>query len=1759
MFFKKKMWKKFIALLMVLNLLLGFSSFLTPGTVGAADITVKITGNGVENERTFSLSELEAMKGDENKWVEARLYSSINTWPTKKWYAAEGVKLAALLEIAGIKDEAKLITVKSRDGFKLTFTRKQLLDDERYYFPGLKDNHEYFGEIPGSTDKKEVVDTILALRSIDSDNLDGMNDKNAPLLVFGQRWVTEQTNQAFVKYVSEIEVSTTDPEKWDAPTATPAPGIVPAGTLVRLSNLTMDADKIHYTTDGSDPTCKSPMYNWIAKRWWNSRAGELDEINKPIEITADTTIKAVTIGLGKEDSEIVSFEYQVLDLALAPELTEDTTDNMVGNSIELTFTDDETWRNAITDVLVNDSVLAGDKYAVTAGKLTIDASVFTAAGDYTVKVKATGYQDAIVKQTMVEAPTVFTVEGNAVPEVSYTMAELKAMPATTKTFGSNECKGVDFKYLLESLGINDTSWTLKIKTADFPNGISMDLSYALDPANNCLLTYERDGSPVTDGPLRLYHGDGSDSKQNYKYVVGIIVTKPETLAPPVLTADSTDNIVGNSIELTFTDDEAWRGAISGVTVNGNAIPSDKYAVSADKLTIDASVFTTAGDYTIVVKAAGYGDAIVTQKMFAAGPRTWYVDGSGSADFTTIQAAVTAASTGDTIIVKNGTYTENVTVDKALTIRSENGASSTTVKAAVSTTPVFDVDANGVVINGFSVLGPTDTHVAGIELVDVNDCIIQNNDCSGGCYNGIHLGGSASNNVITGNYCHENSRRGISIRDTAHDNFISRNTVENNTDAGFCIKDQSKDNVLWLNNIIENRVDILTANTYHSPEPLTYTYNGASYTGYLGNYWDSYDGIDADGNGIGDTPYSSGMISDDYPLMALSANYVEVKTWYVDGSGGADFTTIQEAVTAANAGDTIIVKDGTYTENVVVDKSLVIRSENGAEQTIVQAANTNADVFKVTAENVTIDGFTVSGATSMGRSGIVIWGSSSGSCTVINNKCVGNNRGITMEVSTKDNTISKNTCTRNDYYGIYLTNATGNFITDNICANNTDGSGFALYLADKANNNTVSGNTSDSNKYGIRVKNAYSNTIFNNTSSNNDYGLEIATGSTGNVFYLNNFIGNTCELSLGYGAVAGNFWNSLTEMPYLFNGKQYNGYLGNYWSNYTGVDADSNGIGDTPYQTVQTDSDNYPLMGQWDNGTIIAPVIPQIMLSCDFGIPGVTIFITGSGFNADAAGMIWFDTNDNGVLDEGEPSVAVNTNADGAIPLLTGLTIPSADTGSYNVQADIGGIKTTASFTIADKGIIATPTSGNYRISPDITITGSGFAPNTSFRLFCDRNGNGIFDDGAYRTGKTAADGTVSVSNVSWPSAQTGIYNIILDLNNDNIIDASASICVIPSIKITTPRGFPGTNIGMNIDGFEANATGYVWFDTNGNGVWDEDENRASVTTSGAGTATTPGLHVPSAAPGDYQVCAELPARGLKASATYSITGLILNPDSGTAGTEIEISGYGYVPNQVSDRYIWFDINGNGVWDVDEPKVDVTTDANGTLSPVSLVAPNVPAGDYNICTSVWPSGTFAVFSLIPPEPTFCTVNFFIFPIEAALGAVIEVKDNTGEVVTPKEDGTYELEVGDYSYTVTKEGYKEVKGTFTVEDEIINKTIIVTLEKEAVPQYNVVPVEDVVYTIGETADGIKTMTVNPNQTGLKYFTVSIEPIEPHEGTETVVFTHLENGVQLQLNALEADFDEINAAKAGFNVKPGDVIKVYIVDRLTNDPNSNPLILQ
>ncbi|MCS7366195.1 MAG: hypothetical protein NDF54_12220, partial [archaeon GB-1867-035] len=65
-------------------------------------------------------------------------------------------------------------------------------------------------------------------------------------------------------------------------------------------------------------------------------------------------------------------------------------------------------------------------------------------------------------------------------------------------------------------------------------------------------------------------------------------------------------------------------------------------------------------------------------------------------------------------------------------------------------------------------------------------------------------------------------------------------------------------------------------TMHSPVPIDYVYNNGSnslYYSYLGNYWSSYNGVDNNGDGIGDNPYTVvDNIVDEYPLVKSRSNY-----------------------------------------------------------------------------------------------------------------------------------------------------------------------------------------------------------------------------------------------------------------------------------------------------------------------------------------------------------------------------------------------------------------------------------------------------------------------------------------------------------------------------------------------------------------------------------------------------------------------------------------------------------------------------------------------------------------------------------------------------------------------------------------------------------------------------------------------------------------------------------------------------------------------
>lgn len=91
------------------------------------------------------------------------------------------------------------------------------------------------------------------------------------------------------------------------------------------------------------------------------------------------------------------------------------------------------------------------------------------------------------------------------------------------------------------------------------------------------------------------------------------------------------------------------------------------------------------------------------------------------------------------------------------------------------------------------------------------------------------------------------------------------------------------------------------------------------------------------------------------------------------------------------------------------------------------------------------------------------------------------------------------------------------------------------------------------------------------------------------------------------------------------------------------------------------------------------------------------------------------------------------------------------------------------------------------------------------------------------------------------------------------------------------------------------------------------------------------------------------------------------------------------------------------------------------------------------------------------------------------------------------------------------------------------------------------------------GFTTLTIKNGVSGFRYINAQINKIVSNEGEETVVFVLMRNDVQIGFSITKADFDIAEIAGSGFNVQANDIIKIYVVDELSNSASTNPVLLQ
>ena len=170
-----------------------------------------------------------------------------------------------------------------------------------------------------------------------------------------------------------------------------------------------------------------------------------------------------------------------------------------------------------------------------------------------------------------------------------------------------------------------------------------------------------------------------------------------------------------------------------------------------------------------------GDDLLDSGFLTVGP-------SGSADFSTIEAAVGSARAGATIEVEGGTYTENVDIEKPVTLRAIGAASIQGLPGS----PVLHVrETSDVRIEGFTIQGPAD----GIQISDSTRVVLVSVIASRNGDEGVDVQGS-TDVEIAGMFV-ENAGEGIQVREGSARVTIHSTTVTGSAQDGVKVEFSSE--------------------------------------------------------------------------------------------------------------------------------------------------------------------------------------------------------------------------------------------------------------------------------------------------------------------------------------------------------------------------------------------------------------------------------------------------------------------------------------------------------------------------------------------------------------------------------------------------------------------------------------------------------------------------------------------------------------------------------------------------------------------------------------------------------------------------------------------------------------------------------------------------------------------------------------------------------------------------------------------------------
>ena len=334
----------------------------------------------------------------------------------------------------------------------------------------------------------------------------------------------------------------------------------------------------------------------------------------------------------------------------------------------------------------------------------------------------------------------------------------------------------------------------------------------------------------------------------------------------------------------------------------------------------------------------------------------------------------------------------------------------------------------------------------------------------------------------------------------------------------------------------------------------------------------------------------------------------------------EYSSIQQAIEAAEDGDTIIVQEGVYTENNLFIRKKI--SLVGKGNPVIDANFKNGIFIIEKTDSVSIEGFTLRNVEISYRQDFgAIRVFRSNSCSILNNRIENTFFGIYLEKSDNskisgnkvtgkaeketssgnaihawycNNILVKNNHLQGHRDGIYFEFVSKSVIEENISTGNLR-YGLHFMFSDE---NTYKGNTFSKNGAGVAVMYSKGIEMKGNTFSDNwgpaAYGL-LLKDITDSKITQNTFSGNTIgvyaegsnRLHVAQNNYSRNGWafklmgscdevriernnfiGNTFEVSSSARQSNRNSFEHNYWSSYTGYDLDKDGLGDVPHRPVK---------------------------------------------------------------------------------------------------------------------------------------------------------------------------------------------------------------------------------------------------------------------------------------------------------------------------------------------------------------------------------------------------------------------------------------------------------------------------------------------------------------------------------------------------------------------------------------------------------------